>query len=137
VAGLLADKVGRTVVTSWAMAISGSCCLVVGLMFGANPFFLLLIAAIWGASVVADSAQFSSCVTELGDPRYIGTALTIQMCLGFLLTTISIELVPHAVNVVGWRYAFMILAPGPLFGVVAMLRLRSLPEALKIAQGRR
>jgi hypothetical protein len=86
---------------------------------------------------VADSAQFSSCVTELGDPRYIGTALTIQMCLGFLLTTISIELVSRAVNVAGWRYAFTILAPGPLFGVLAMLRLRGLPEAAKIAQGRR
>jgi MFS family permease len=136
-AGLIADRVGRTVVTSWAMAISGSCCLAVGMFFGANPVFLLLIAAIWGASVVADSAQFSTCVTELGDPQYIGTALTIQTCLGFLLTTISIELIPRFVNLVGWRYAFMILAPGPLFGVISMLRLRGLPEALKIAQGRR
>ena len=84
--------------------------------------------------VVADSAQFSSCVTELGDPQYIGTALTIQMCIGFLLTTISIELIP---KVDDWRYAFMILAPGPLFGVISMLRLRRLPEAIKIAHGKR
>lgn len=137
VAGLVADRVGRTVVTSYAMAISGSCCLVIGLLFGANPILLLIVAAIWGASVVADSAQFSACVTELGDPQYIGTALTIQTCLGFLLTTISIELIPRFVNLVGWRYAFMILAPGPLFGVISMLRLRRLPEAAKIAQGRR
>src|SRR6185369_11296154 len=114
-----------------------SCCLVIGFLFGASPFWLLVIAAVWGARVVADSAQFSSCVTELGDPRYIGTALPIQMCLGFLLTTISIELVPRAVHAAGWRYAFMILAPGPFLGVIAMLRLRSLPEALQIAQGRR
>ncbi|HXI61480.1 MAG TPA: MFS transporter, partial [Pyrinomonadaceae bacterium] len=87
VAGLIADRVGRTIVTSVAMAISGSCCLVIGLFFGANPIALLIVAAIWGASVVADSAQFSACVTELGDPQYIGTALTIQTCLGFLLTT--------------------------------------------------
>ena len=137
IAGLIADRVGRTVVTSWAMAISGSCCLVVGLLFGANPILLLIVAAIWGASVVADSAQFSACVTELGDPQYIGTALTIQTCLGFLLTTISIELIPRFVNLVGWRYAFMILAPGPLFGVISMLRLRNLPEAMKIAHGLR
>ncbi|MCU1265257.1 MAG: major facilitator superfamily 1 [Acidobacteria bacterium] len=137
VAGLLADRIGRTIVTSWAMGLSGTCCLVIGFLFGAHPLFLLLIAAIWGASVVADSAQFSSCVTELGDPRYVGTALTIQMCLGFLLTTISIELVPHFVKLVTWRYAFMILAPGPFLGVIAMLRLRGLPEAVKIAQGRR
>jgi MFS family permease len=137
VAGLIADRVGRTIVTSWAMAISGSCCLLVGFLFGANPVLLLLLAVVWGASVVADSAQFSSCVTELGDPQYIGTALTLQMCVGFLLTTISIELIPKVVDAVTWRYAFMILAPGPLLGVLAMLRLRQLPEAVKIAHGRR
>ena len=137
IAGLVADRVGRTVVTSWAMAISGSCCLIIGLLYGANPILLLILAAIWGASVVADSAQFSACVTELGDPQYIGTALTIQTCLGFLLTTISIELIPRFVSLVSWRYAFAILAPGPLFGVMSMLRLRRLPEAARIAQGRR
>ncbi len=137
VAGLIADRVGRTIVTSWAMAISGSCCLLVGFLFGGNPVLLLLLAVVWGASVVADSAQFSSCVTELGDPQYIGTALTLQMCIGFLLTTISIELIPKVVDVVSWRYAFIILAPGPLLGVLAMLRLRQLPEAVKIANGRR
>jgi len=137
VAGLIADRVGRTVVTSWAMAISGSCCLLVGFLYGGSPWPLLLLAVIWGATVVADSAQFSSCVTELGDPQYIGTALTFQMCVGFLLTTISIELLPKVVDVITWRYAFMILAPGPFLGVLAMLRLRQLPEAVKIAHGRR
>src|SRR6185436_15075930 len=137
IAGLLADRIGRTVVTSAAMVIGGSCCLIVGFLFGANPVALLIVAGIWGASVVADSAQFSACVTELGDQQYIGTALTIQTCLGFLLTTVSIELIPWIVNLIGWRYVFAILAPGPLFGVLAMLRLRGLPEAEKIAHGRR
>jgi MFS family permease len=137
VAGLVADRVGRTIVTSAAMAISGSCCLFIGFLFGANPILLLIVAAIWGASVVADSAQFSACVTELGDPHYIGTALTMQTCLGFLLTVISIELIPRFVDLVGWRYAFVILAPGPLFGVISMLSLRQLPEATQIAEGRR
>lgn len=137
VAGLVADRAGRTIVTSWAMAISGSCCLLVGFLYGGSPWPLLLLAAIWGASVVADSAQFSSCVTELGDQQYIGTALTLQMCVGFLLTTISIELLPKVVDAITWRYAFMILAPGPFLGVLAMLRLRQLPEAMKIAHGRR
>jgi MFS family permease len=136
-AGLVADRIGRTVVTSWAMGISGTCCLLIGFLFGGNPFLLLLVAAIWGASVVADSAQFSACVTELGDPQYVGTALTMQTCIGFLLTTVSIELVPRLVILVGWRYAFAILAPGPALGVMAMIRLRSLPEAAKIAHGRR
>src|SRR6185436_3201875 len=106
-------------------------------LFGGNPVLLLVVAAIWGATVVADSAQFSACITELGDPQYLGTALTMQTCIGFLLTTISIQLIPYLESAVGWRYAFVILAPGPLLGVMAMLRLRSLPEAAKIAQGRR
>lgn len=136
-AGLLADRVGRTLVTSVAMTISGSCCLLIGLLFGGNPFLLVLVAAIWGTTVVADSAQFSTCVTELGNQQYLGTALTIQTCIGFLLTTISIELVPWAFKIGKWPLAFMVLAPGPLLGVVAMLRLRSLPEAIKIAHGKR
>ena len=136
-AGLLADRVGRTAVTSWAMGLSGACCLGMGLLFDASPGVLLVFAAIWGAAVVADSAQFSACVTELADPQYMGTALTVQTCVGFLLTVVSIELVPLAVAAVGWRWAFAVLVPGPALGVAAMLRLRSLPEAAQIAHGRR
>lgn len=135
-AGLAADRVGRTLVTSAAMCVSGACCLAVGFLYGGPPWLLLLVAAIWGASVVADSAQFSACVTELGDPRYMGTALTLQTCCGFLLTTVTIHLVPLLEGRVGWRYAFAVLAAGPAVGVLAMLRLRSLPEAAALAHGR-
>ena len=137
IAGLVADRIGRTVVTSAAMAVSGACCLTIGLVFGGSPVLLAALAAIWGATVVADSAQFSACVTELGDSRYMGTALTIQTCFGFLLTMGSIQLIPILVDHIGWRWAFAALAPGPAFGVWAMLHLRSLPEAVKIAQGKR
>jgi MFS family permease len=136
-AGLWADRVGRTAVTSIAMCVSGACCVAVGFLYGAHPALLLGLAAVWGASVVADSAQFSTCVTELGDPRYMGTALTVQTCCGFLLTTASIHLIPRLAEAFGWRYAFAALAPGPLLGIVAMLRLRALPESAKIAGGRK
>jgi MFS family permease len=136
-AGRLADRVGRTIIASAAMAVSGACCLVIGFLFGGSAIALLIVAAIWGATVVADSAQFSACVTELGDPRYIGTALTMQTCIGFLLTTVSIRMMPLLVDHVGWRYAFAALAIGPLLGIVAMMRLRQLPEAERIAGGRR
>jgi len=136
-AGFAADRWGRTAVASAAMAVSGACCIAVGFFFGGSVGALLAIAAIWGATVVADSAQFSACVTELADPRYLGTALTLQICLGFLLTTASIAVVGRLQHTVGWRWAFAVLAPGPALGVAAMLRLRSLPEAVKIAQGRR
>ncbi len=136
-AGLVADRVGRTAVTSWAMIVSGTCCVAAGFLFGASPALLLVLLVIWGASVVADSAQFSACVTELSDPEYMGTALTIQTCIGFLLTMVSIEMIPVLVTAVGWRYAFAALAPGPALGVLAMLRLHGLPEAARIAHGRR
>ena len=136
VAGLLADRIGRTVVASAAMAISGACCLAIGFLYGRSEYALLAIAIIWGASVVADSAQFSACVTELGDPRYIGTALTLQTSIGFLITTLTIRLLPMLVDAVGWRFAFVALAPGPFLGIIAMLRLRSLPEARLLAGGR-
>jgi MFS family permease len=135
-AGRLADRIGRTVVASTAMAISGTCCIAIGLV-ARSPVALLIVAAIWGATVVADSAQFSACVTELGDPRYIGTALTIQTCIGFLLTTVTIRLMPVLVDRFTWHYAFAALAIGPFLGIIAMLRLRGLPEAQRIAQGRR
>ena len=137
VAGLAADRVGRTLVTSVAMALSGACCVAIGFCYGGPPLVLLTVAAIWGATVVADSAQFSAAVTELGDPVYMGTALTLQTSLGFLLTALSIDLIPWALPSLGWERVFVVLAPGPFLGVLAMLRLRALPEALKIAQGRR
>ena len=136
-AGLLADRYGRTLVASAAMAISGFCCLVVGFTFDAHPLALLAVAAIWGAAVVADSAQFSACVTELGDPRYLGTALTLQTSIGFLITMASIAIVPRIADVWGWEWAFAILAVGPLLGILAMMRLRHLPEAVQIAGGKR
>jgi MFS family permease len=137
VAGLAADRAGRTLVTSLAMAVSGACCVAIGFCYGGPPWLLLAVAAVWGFSVVADSAQFSAAVTELGDPVYMGTALTLQTSLGFLLTALSIDLIPTFLPSLGWGAVFVLLAPGPALGVLAMLRLRALPEAAKIARGRR
>lgn len=132
VAGLVADRIGRAVVASTAMAASGACCLLIGLLYGKAPLALLVVAAIWGATVVADSAQFSALVTEHGDPRYLGTALTLQTCIGFLITTVSIRAMPVLVERVGWEWAFAFLAPGPLLGIIAMMRLRnSYPSPLR------
>ena len=125
VAGLVADRIGRAVVASAAMAVSGACCIVIGFLYGKAPLALLVLAVIWGATVVADSAQFSACVTEYGDPRYLGTALTLQTCIGFLITTVSIGMMPLLVERVGWEWAFAFLAPGPLLGIVAMMKLRA------------
>ncbi len=94
------------------------------------------ILLVWGFTIVADSAQFSAAVTELSEPEYLVTALTLQTALGFSLTLVSIQVVPLIVDFGGWAWAFAMLALGPAFGVVAILRLRSAPEARKLAGGR-
>jgi len=135
--GILADRLGRTTVTITAMTISGLCAVSIGFFFAGPPWILFAIAMIWGASIVADSPQFSATIVELSPPERIGTMLTVQTCAGFLLTLSTIHLMPYAVELLSWRYAFIILAAGPLFGIIAMARLRNMPEAAKLAGGKR
>jgi len=135
-AGFLADRLGRTMLTSISLAVSGACAAAAGVLFG-SPAALTVLCLVWGFAVVADSAQFSAAVSELTDARYIGTALTIQTSLGFLLTLVTIRLIPAAVDRFGWRSVFLLLVPGPLFGLLSMLRLRRLPEAVLMASGRK
>ncbi len=138
-AGLLADRVGRTTLTIGAMAVSGSTAVVIGFLFGAPPALTLIVGLVWGVSVVADSAQFSAAVTELGPPGTAGSALALQTASGFLLTGITITLVGllSASDALGWRVVFALLAAGPLVGIAAMWRLRGRPEAVRMANGRR
>jgi MFS family permease len=133
--GVLGDRWGRTRTTALAMAISGTCAGLAGVVFGGSPLLVLSLGVIWGIAVVADSAQFSTMVTELADQAYVGTALTVQMAAGFLLTVATIWIIPFARDAFGWQWAFAVLVPGPALGVVAMLRLRARPEAVRIAGG--
>ena len=135
-AGFLADRWGRTTLTMLAMAVSGSCALAIGFLFGAAPWLLIPLCLVWGISIAADSAQFSSSVAELSERHLVGTMLTVQTSLGFLLTLITIHLMPYAIEFLGWRYAFMPLAIGPFLGVFAMYRLRLHPDAIRLAGGR-
>jgi MFS family permease len=135
--GLASDHWGRTTATMLAMTLSGACALAIGGTFGGPPALTLVVALLWGVTIVADSAQFSTAITELSLPAYVGTALTTQTCAGFALTTLTIWLVPPVVAAVGWGWAFATLAIGPALGVAAMARLRALPEARRLAGGRR
>ena len=137
IGGFVSDIWGRTTLTMAAMAVSGLCAAVVGFTFGGPPGLTLAVAILWGLSIIADSAQFSTAVTELSQPAYVGTALTIQSCVGFALTMLSIWLIPLLVRWVEWRWAFAILSVGPFLGVAAMARLHRLPDSLKLAGGRR
>ena len=136
VAGVAAERYGRTAVTSVAMAGSGSAALVVGFL-PEVALLVTIVALVWGATVVADSAQFSAAMTELSDPQYRGSALAFQTGIGFLLTAVTIRGVPIVEDEFGWGVAFALLAIGPALGIVAMLRLRALPEATRLAGGLR
>lgn len=98
---------------------------------------VLVVALVWGLTIVADSAQFSASVVELSEPEFIGTAVTVQTCLGFLLTALTIQLMPVAIEALTWRYAFAVLAAGPFLGVLAMWQLRRSPDAARLAHGKR
>ena len=135
-AGKLADRYGRTTVTIGSLAISGACAVGVGFLFGGNPLLLAFVSLLWGFAIVADSAQFSAAVSELAPREYVGTALTLQTSLGFLLTLFTIRLIPPLETAVTWRYTFAFLAIGPLAGIWAMWRLRHSPAATKLAGGK-
>lgn len=135
-AGRLADRWGRSRTAILSMAVSGLCAALIGFFYNNSPLLVSLIALIWGIAVVADSAQFSTAVSELSVREYTGTALTMQTSLGFLLTLVSIRLIPTLVAWVGWQWAFTILALGPIFGVWAMWTLKRSPAATQLAGGR-
>jgi MFS family permease len=133
-AGSLADRWGRTRTTALAMILSGACALVIG-WSGLPLSMVLAIGILWGFTVVADSAQFSAMVTETSDQSYVGTALTMQLAIGFTLTVVTIWLVPILRDRLGWHSALAMLALGPVVAVAAMMRLKNSPEAAKIAGG--
>ncbi len=138
IGGLISDRIGRCATTILAMALSGLCALAIGFAVDGPSWLLVSIAVLWGTSVIADSAQFSTAVTELCDARLVGSALALQMGVGFAITLVSTWAVPLvAAGFGGWQWAFALLAPGPLIGAAAMLILRRHPDALKMAHGRR
>lgn len=133
--GKLGDKIGRTVLASFAMAISGLCAIFIGLAYGGSIWIIVVLGTLWGFSVIADSAQFTAAVTELTAPEHLGTAVTFQTALGFFITAVSINLVAVFKNLVGWHWAFTLLSIGPFLGVYSMLRLRIQLRSHGIADG--
>ncbi|HET9118811.1 MAG TPA: MFS transporter [Pseudonocardiaceae bacterium] len=128
--GYLSDRWGRGNTTILMMAVSGTCSVLICLAFHGPIWLVLAISAVWGVSVVGDSAQFSALVVELGDQTYVGTAVTLQLACGFLLTIPTIWLIPILQRLAGsWQWVFLLLLPGPILGIMSMLRLRSLSPA--------
>ena len=124
IGGIVADKIGRARLTMLSMTISGTCALLIGFTYGEVMWLTILLALVWGMSIISDSAQFSAAVSEVVEPEYVGTAVTFQMCIGFLITIISINLVPILQQQFGWQSVFAFLAIGPLLGTLAMYRFK-------------
>ena len=124
--GLYADRQSRERLVTISLIASGTCSLIVGFFFGATMWILAPIALVWGFFVVADSAQFSALVTESVPGHAVGTALTVQTSLGFLLTMTTIQGIPFIAARTGWQWAFAVLALGPLVGIFAVRRLVAL-----------
>lgn len=122
-AGWLADRIGRARVATWALGTSACCAGAVSLVFGGRTEWLYLVLAIWGFAVVADSAQFSALISTYAPRDHVGTALTIQTSLGFLLTLVTIEALPRVAGAIGWQHASWLLVPGPVLGLIAIRRL--------------
>jgi MFS family permease len=130
-AGLAADRIGKATVAGAALRVSGTCAALAALVFGSHPVWLYLFVAVWGTAVVADSAQFSALVADASPPEYVGTALTVETCSGYLLTMLTIRVVPSLAAIVGWRWVFLVLVPGPVFGAWAMQRLKAQGSLLR------
>ena len=124
-AGLKADTLGKSRVAGASMVVSSACCVLSGFLFGSPLPVLMILAVVWGFSVVSDSAQFSALVSEFSPRSHVGTALTLQTCAGFLLTMVSMRLLPEVAAWAGWQWAFLALVPGPVLGALAMRRLTS------------
>ena len=124
-AGYAADRIGRARVAMWAMLCSATCAALTLVVYGRSPWLLYALIVLWGFSVVADSAQFSALVSEHAPRDHVGTALTLQTCAGFLLTMITIELLPRLAEATSWQWASLLLVPGPLLGALAISRLRA------------
>ncbi|RFB12686.1 MFS transporter [Bacillus sp. HNG] len=130
--GVFADRIGREEVTLWSLGVSGTITLIIGFFFGSSPWIMTILGIIWGVSIIADSAQFSAIITEHSDQRYVGSSLTVQLAIGYILTIIVIFLMPFIESIIGWKYTFLILLPGPILGFLSMYRLHRIKTRVTI-----
>ena len=121
--GVLSKRVGSARIAMIQLCISGLCCLLSPLLFGTGLQLFLAFLLVWGITVVGDSPQFSALNAANAPAQYVGSALTIVNSIGFLITVFSIQLASSLLPLIGARYIFWMLVPGPLVGALAMLPL--------------
>lgn len=123
IGGQLSKTISSSRVASYALGLSGFCCLIYPWVKEAPLLLQLLFWAIWGMSAAADSPQLSAISAKACSPEIVGTALTIQNAIGFGITMISIQLctvlIPYLNNYISW-----VLLPGPVIGLIVLNRIK-------------
>ncbi|MER6692425.1 MFS transporter [Streptomyces minutiscleroticus] len=122
VGGRISDRFGRAQAALVSLALSGGAAVVLAFVRQVPLPVVLLVSAFWGFWVIADSAQFSAMVTENADPRYVGSAVSLQLAIGYVTTAATLYLVPVLAEHASWTTALLVLALGPLVGVAALVR---------------
>lgn len=117
--GIIADKWGKARIAALSLAISGTAAILTALTFGGPIYLTFGLLIIWGAAVVPDSPQFSAIVADNAPADLVGSLLTFQASLGFLLTVLTVQMAPHVASAFGWPIMIGLLALGPIFGLVA------------------
>lgn len=125
-AGGIADRIGKADVARGAMLISALAGAATAVSLGGPPALTVVAALVWGVSVIPDSAQFSALVADAAPAERAGSLMTFQTAAGFLLSAVSVQILPLIAAQAGWTVALLLLVPGPLLGAVAMSRLIAL-----------
>jgi MFS family permease len=118
--GLVSLRAGSSRVAFAQLACSGVCCIVSPVAFLAPTPLFLAFLLFWGIVVVGDSPQFSALNARYAPPALVGSALTIANCIGFAITIPAIQLLNWAAQPLGAQYLFLLLAPGPMLGLLAL-----------------
>jgi MFS family permease len=122
--GILSNRLGSARVAAWALGASCLCCLFSPLAFALPPALFIAGLVFWGIAVVADSPQYSALTAQTAPAHLVGSALTVVVSVGFLITIPSIQLVNWLLQVIPPSYVFLPLVPGPVLGMIALARFR-------------
>jgi len=144
--GALSDRMGRT----WTMLVmsfaSIACSLSLGWLVGLPLWLLVVIAAFYSFAAIGDSSVYSTAITELVPPRYIGAAYSVRSALGFgagafspwvFGVVLDVTRAAEASPAWSWGLAWCSIGIGALLGPLAALRLRRMPESAQMAGGKR
>lgn len=123
VGGLISKSIGSEKVAFFQLTVSGCCCLLSPLTFGLPPTLFIGFMTLWGITVAGDSPQYSTIIALKAPPNIVGSALTLVNSIGFFITIVSIQLIDYLSSSIAPQMLFLILLPGPLFGLYSMRKL--------------